>query len=174
MITLNKYGWSSIHASPDNGTNLYGLLVKSGKIGSIGLSECSEATLTRASKVFIHFRRLYAGTTTLNCWSKVGKVAAVEIEVSFWTYEDETRKGDYRYPNVACKYIHLTHIPVIATAHKLGAVVAAYSPLGRGFLTGKLNPGELSKQDHRSHIPRLQGEVGLNPLDSWFIDTRFN
>ncbi|GAB1517221.1 hypothetical protein RhiTH_000265 [Rhizoctonia solani] len=101
MATLNRY-------------------VQSGKIGSIGLSECSEATLTRASKV--------------------GKVAAVEIEVSLWTYEEETRK-------------------VIATARELGITVIAYSPLGRGFLTGKFNPEGLSKQDHRSHIPRLQGEA---------------
>ncbi|KAH7340268.1 hypothetical protein B0J17DRAFT_650553, partial [Rhizoctonia solani] len=76
MATLNKY-------------------VESGKIGSIGLSECTEATLIRASKV--------------------GKVGAVEIEVSPWAYEEETRK-------------------VIATTQKLDAVVAAYSPLGRGFL----------------------------------------
>ncbi|CAE6364286.1 unnamed protein product [Rhizoctonia solani] len=67
MATLNKY-------------------VELGKIGSIGLSECTEATLVRASKV--------------------GNVAAVEIEVSFWAYEEETRR-------------------VIATARELGTIVAA-------------------------------------------------
>ncbi|KAH7340283.1 NADP-dependent oxidoreductase domain-containing protein [Rhizoctonia solani] len=107
MATLNKY-------------------VESGKIGSIGLSECTEATLIRASKV--------------------GKVAAVEIEVSPWAYEEETRK-------------------VIATAQQLGTVVAAYSPLGRGFLAGKINPEELSKQDYRSHLPRFQGEAAKNNMN---------
>ncbi|KAF8761906.1 Aldo kereductase [Rhizoctonia solani] len=61
--------------------------VESGSIGSIGLSECSAATLERASKV---------------------KVAAVEIEVSLWSYEEETRK-------------------VISKAAEIGAVIAAYS-----------------------------------------------
>ncbi|KAG8742006.1 hypothetical protein FRC11_014546 [Ceratobasidium sp. 423] len=96
------------------------MIVESGKIGAIGLSECSAATLARAAKV--------------------GKVAAVEIEVSLWSYEEETRK-------------------VIATANELGIVVAAYSPLGRGFLTGQLKPDEMRKDDHRSHMPRFQGEA---------------
>ncbi|GAB1522766.1 hypothetical protein RhiTH_005889 [Rhizoctonia solani] len=106
MTTLNKY-------------------VEYGKIGSIGLSECSEATLVRASKV--------------------GSIAAVEIEVSFWSYEKETRK-------------------VIAAAHKLGTVVAAYSPLGSGFLTGEV-PQELPKGDLRNRFPRFQGEAFENNLN---------
>ncbi|KAJ1310392.1 hypothetical protein OPQ81_007130 [Rhizoctonia solani] len=98
--------------------------VESQKIGSIGLSECTEATLIRASKV--------------------GKVAAVEIEVSLWVYEEETRK-------------------VIAKAQELDAIVAAYSPLGRGFLTGKMNLEEL--QDWRKHLPRFQGEAAKNNMN---------
>ncbi|KAF8753964.1 Aldo kereductase [Rhizoctonia solani] len=91
--------------------------VELGNIGAIGLSECSAATLDRASKV--------------------GKVAAVEIEVSLWSYEEETRK-------------------VISKAADIGAVVAAYSPLGQGALTGKLNLADLGKDDHRSHYPKFQ------------------
>ncbi|KAH7340269.1 NADP-dependent oxidoreductase domain-containing protein [Rhizoctonia solani] len=92
--------------------------VESGKIGAIGLSECSAATLARAVKV--------------------GKVAAVEIE--------ETRK-------------------VIATASELGIVLAAYSPLGRGFLTGQVKPAEMHKDDHRSHMPRFQEEAVKNNMN---------
>ncbi|KAF8713767.1 Aldo kereductase, partial [Rhizoctonia solani] len=94
--------------------------VELGNIGAIGLSECSAATLERASKV--------------------GKIAAVEIEVSLWSYEEETRK-------------------VISKAADIGAVVAAYSPLGQGALTGKLNLADLGKDDHRSHYPKFQEEV---------------
>ncbi|KAG8749954.1 hypothetical protein FRC12_013138 [Ceratobasidium sp. 428] len=97
IATLNKY-------------------VESGKIGSIGLSECSAATLLRASKI--------------------GTIAAVEIEVSPWSFEDETRK-------------------VIATAAELGTIVAAYSPLGHGFLTGKTKPDQLQKGDVRAYLPRF-------------------
>ncbi|CAE6364268.1 unnamed protein product [Rhizoctonia solani] len=100
--------------------------VESGKIGAIGLSECSASTLARAAKV--------------------GKVAAVEIEVSLWAYEEETRK-------------------VIATAGELGTIVAAYSPLGRGFLTGQVKPNEMHKDDHRSHMPRFQGEAAKNNMN---------
>ncbi|CCO37379.1 pyridoxine 4-dehydrogenase [Rhizoctonia solani AG-1 IB] len=97
--------------------------VESGKIGAIGLSECSAATLERASKF--------------------GKVAAVEIEVSLWSYEEETRK-------------------VISKAAEIGAIIAAYGPLGQGVLTGKLNPAELCKDDQRSHLPRFQEEAFRN------------
>ncbi|KAG9101041.1 hypothetical protein FRC07_010360 [Ceratobasidium sp. 392] len=90
--------------------------VESGKIGSIGLSECSAATLARASKV--------------------AKIAAVEIEVSPWSYEEETRR-------------------VIATAAELGTIVAAYSPLGHGFLTGKIKVDQLQKGDLRANLPRF-------------------
>lgn len=50
-------------------------LVKEGKFTYIGLSECSADTLRRAVKVH--------------------PVAAVEIEVSPWSYEDETKKGTF-------------------------------------------------------------------------------
>ncbi|KAG9094235.1 hypothetical protein FS749_012851 [Ceratobasidium sp. UAMH 11750] len=94
--------------------------VESGKIGAIGISECSAATLERASKV--------------------AKIAAVEIEVSPWSYEEETRK-------------------VIAKAAEIGAVVAAYSPLGHGFLTGKIKPETLHEKDHRRTFPRFTEEA---------------
>ncbi|KAG8763940.1 hypothetical protein FRC11_008888 [Ceratobasidium sp. 423] len=75
----------------------------------------------------------------------IGKIAAVEIEVSFWSYEEETRK-------------------VITKAAEVGEVVAAYSPLGQGALTGKLNPTELHKNDHRNHFPRFQEEAFKNNM----------
>ncbi|KAG9085992.1 hypothetical protein FRC07_013233 [Ceratobasidium sp. 392] len=98
--------------------------VESGKIGSIGLSECSAATLARAGKV--------------------AKIAAVEIEVSPWSYEEETRR-------------------VIATAAELGTIVAAYSPLGHGFLTGKIKSDQLQKGDLRANLPRFSDPEVVSP-----------
>ncbi|CAE6488444.1 unnamed protein product [Rhizoctonia solani] len=39
-----------------------------------------------------------------------------------------------------------------------------YSPLGRGFLTGKMNPEEMDKQDYRNHFPRFLGEAAKNNM----------
>jgi len=94
-------------------------LIKEGKFDYIGLSECSSDTLRRAHAVH--------------------PITMVEIEISPWSYEDETKK-------------------VIATAGELGITVLGYSPLGRGFLTGAIK----SNQDvtgFRQHMPRFQDEA---------------
>ncbi|EIN07515.1 aldo/keto reductase [Punctularia strigosozonata HHB-11173 SS5] len=94
-------------------------LVKEGKFDHIGLSECSAETVKRANSV--------------------APVAVVEIEISPWSYEEETRK-------------------VISTCKELGIAIAAYSPLGHGFLTGKLNPKDLEEGDIRGHGIRTKEE----------------
>ncbi|KAG1782748.1 NADP-dependent oxidoreductase domain-containing protein [Suillus placidus] len=72
----------------------------------------------------------------------VHPIAAVEIEVSPWEYAEEAKK-------------------VIATAEELGVAVIAYSPLGRGFLTGQIKrpediPGNTIEGDFRRALPRFQ------------------
>jgi len=97
-----------------------GELIEEGKFDYIGLSECSAETLKRANAVH--------------------PIAAVEIEVSPWSYEEETKK-------------------VIATAKDLGIAVVAYSPLGRGFLTGKIKSrADLDKDDFRLRLERFSEE----------------
>lgn len=71
--------------------------VKKGAFKYIGLSECSAASLRRSNAVH--------------------PIAAVEIEISPWSYEPETKA-------------------VLAAAAELGVAVLGYSPLGHGFLTG--------------------------------------
>jgi len=44
-----------------------------------------------------------------------------------------------------------------AAAGDLGAGLVAYSPLGRGFLTGTLNVTSLADNDFRRHMPRFSG-----------------
>ncbi|VDC06825.1 unnamed protein product [Peniophora sp. CBMAI 1063] len=92
-------------------------LIEEGLIGYIGLSECSAATVREVNEIV--------------------PVAAVEIEVSPWSYEEETKK-------------------VIATCAELGIAVVAYSPLGRGFLTGELP--KLEEGDMRNRFSRFQGD----------------
>ncbi|KAF9505598.1 hypothetical protein BS47DRAFT_1353820 [Hydnum rufescens UP504] len=95
--------------------------VKEGLFDYIGVSEVSADTLRRAAKVH--------------------PIACVEIEVSPWSYEEETRK-------------------VITTAKELGVSVVAYSPIGRGFLTGTLTKKNIANTgDFRSHLPRFQEEA---------------
>jgi aryl-alcohol dehydrogenase-like predicted oxidoreductase len=48
---------------------------------------------------------------------------------------------------------------ILPTVRELGIGFVAYSPLGRGFLTGAFDsPEELEESDFRRHQPRLQGE----------------
>lgn len=48
---------------------------------------------------------------------------------------------------------------VITAAGELGIVVLGYSPLGRGFLTGKVKTEDLGVIDFRKYLPRFQEEV---------------
>ncbi|EIN07473.1 aldo/keto reductase [Punctularia strigosozonata HHB-11173 SS5] len=85
---------------------------------------------------FDHIGISECGAATLRRANAVAPIVAAEIEVSPWAYEEETKK-------------------VIATAKELGIAIIAYSPLGHGFLTGKLGPQDLEAGDHRvamSHV----------------------
>jgi aryl-alcohol dehydrogenase-like predicted oxidoreductase len=49
--------------------------------------------------------------------------------------------------------------PVIDTARELGIGLVAYSPLGRGFLTGQITaPDDFPEGDFRAHLPRFTGD----------------
>jgi aryl-alcohol dehydrogenase-like predicted oxidoreductase len=77
---------------------------------------------------------------TLEKAHKVHPVAAVESEYSLWTRNSETDG-------------------VFKTCQKLGIGFVAYSPLGRGFLTGTLKDMQkLAKGDFRNTLPRMSGE----------------
>jgi aryl-alcohol dehydrogenase-like predicted oxidoreductase len=48
---------------------------------------------------------------------------------------------------------------IVPTARELGIGLVPYSPLGRGFLSGRFtNPDQLDADDFRRHGPRFQGE----------------
>ncbi|KAI5480326.1 hypothetical protein MNV49_001285 [Pseudohyphozyma bogoriensis] len=72
----------------------------------------------------------------------IHKIDFIEIEYSPWTLTNE-KNG------------------VLAAAKELGVVVLAYSPLGRGFLTGRYKKFEdfANEGDSRTGFPRHQKEV---------------
>ncbi|KAI9290701.1 aldo/keto reductase [Neoconidiobolus thromboides FSU 785] len=77
---------------------------------------------------------------TLRRAHKVHPIAAVQVEYSPW--ETGIEKNG-----------------LLDTCKELGVAVIAFSPLGRGFLTGKLDVKSLSDKDYRAtNVPRLNKE----------------
>jgi aryl-alcohol dehydrogenase-like predicted oxidoreductase len=76
---------------------------------------------------------------TLERASKVHPIAALQSEWSLWSRDIE---GD-----------------VVPTARSLGIGIVAYSPLGRGFLTGRItSPDDFPEGDFRANLPRFTGD----------------
>jgi aryl-alcohol dehydrogenase-like predicted oxidoreductase len=76
----------------------------------------------------------------------VHPIAALQTEYSLWTRDPEDE--------------------VLATCRELGIGFVAYSPLGRGFLTGRFARFEdLPADDYRRFSPRFQGENLQKNLD---------
>jgi aryl-alcohol dehydrogenase-like predicted oxidoreductase len=75
----------------------------------------------------------------------VHPITALQTEYSLWTRDPE--EG------------------LLQVCRELGIGFVAYSPLGRGFLTGRWrSPDDLPADDWRRHNPRFQGENFLNNL----------
>ena len=103
------------------------------------------AELVKEGKVR-HLGLSEAGAQTLRRASKIHPIAAVQTEYSLWTRDPED--------------------DVLATCRELGIGFVAYSPLGRGFLTGKFSKFEdLAEDDYRRNSPRFQGENFQKNLD---------
>jgi aryl-alcohol dehydrogenase-like predicted oxidoreductase len=87
-----------------------------------------------------------ASPDTLRRASAVHGITALQTEYSLWSRDPEDGVLD------ACR--------------ELGIGFVAYSPLGRGFLTGQLKSFEdLAPDDYRRHSPRFQGENFQKNLD---------
>ena len=96
------------------------------------------ADLVRAGKVR-HLGLSEAGPDTLRRACKVHPITALQSEYSLWTRDPEDG--------------------VLAACRELGIGFVAYSPLGRGFLTGQIKRVEdLAPDDFRRFSPRFQGE----------------
>ena len=96
------------------------------------------AELVSAGKVR-HLGLSEADATTIERACKVHPISALQSEYSLWTRDLEDG--------------------VLAVCRRLGVGLVAYSPLGRGFLTGQLRRFEdLAPDDYRRNSPRFQGE----------------
>ncbi|HEY7934813.1 MAG TPA: aldo/keto reductase [Solirubrobacteraceae bacterium] len=80
-----------------------------------------------------------ASAETIRRAHAVHPITAVQSEYSLWTREVEEE--------------------VLPTLEELGIALVAYSPLGRGFLSGRFSsPDELDEGDFRRYGPRFTGE----------------
>ena len=103
------------------------------------------AELVKAGKIR-HIGLSEASAQTLRRAAKVHKITALQTEYSLWTRDPE---GE-----------------ILPTCRELGIGFVAYSPLGRGFLTGHLKRfDDLPADDYRRISPRFQGENFQKNLD---------
>jgi len=103
------------------------------------------AELVKAGKVR-HLGLSEAAPDTLRRASKIHPIAALQTEYSLWSRDPEDGILD------ACR--------------ELGIGFVAYSPLGRGFLTGQFRRFEdLAPDDFRRNSPRFQGQNFQKNLD---------
>jgi aryl-alcohol dehydrogenase-like predicted oxidoreductase len=103
------------------------------------------AELVRAGKVR-HLGLSEASVDTIRRAHKVHPIAALQTEYSLWSRDPEEA--------------------ILPVTRELGIAFVAYSPLGRGFLTGQFKKFEdLEADDYRRHSPRFQGENFQKNLD---------
>lgn len=86
-----------------------------------------------------HFGLSEAGAQTIRRAHAVQPVAALQSEYSIWHRRPEDE--------------------IIPTLEELGIGLVPFSPLGKGFLTGKINEQtEFDKSDFRNTLPRFEAE----------------
>ena len=96
------------------------------------------ADLVKAGKVR-YLGMSEAAPATIRRAAKVHPIAALQTEYSLWSREVEDE--------------------ILPTVRELGIGFVAYSPLGRGFLTGQFKTiNDLPADDWRRYLPRFQGE----------------
>ncbi len=103
------------------------------------------AELVREGKIR-HIGLSEASPQTLRRAVKVHPITALQTEYSLWTRDPEDE--------------------ILAACRELGVGFVAYSPLGRGFLTGQfIRFADFPADDYRRFSPRFQGENFQKNLD---------
>jgi len=87
-----------------------------------------------------------AAAQTIRRAHRVHPITALQTECSLWSRDVEDE--------------------ILPTVRELGIGFVAYSPLGRGFLTGQIKrPEDIAEGDWRKNHPRFQGENFQKNLD---------
>src|SRR5205085_1185620 len=87
-----------------------------------------------------------AAPRTIRAAHATSRITAVQTELSLWSRDAEAE--------------------VLPTVRELGIGYVAYSPLGRGFLTGQFkSPDDFPEGDFRKNHPRFQGDNFYKNLD---------
>jgi aryl-alcohol dehydrogenase-like predicted oxidoreductase len=103
------------------------------------------ADLVRAGKVR-HLGMSEAGPQTIRRAHAVHLITALQTEYSLWSRDPEDE--------------------ILPTVRELGIGFVAYSPIGRGFLSGRFKTiDDLEPTDYRRQSPRFQGENFERNLD---------
>jgi len=103
------------------------------------------AALVQAGKVR-HLGLSEASAATIRKAAQVHPIAALQTEYSLWTRDPEAE--------------------ILPTLRELGIGFVAYSPLGRGFLTGQYRTiNDFAPDDYRRNSPRFQGANFQKNLD---------
>ncbi len=103
------------------------------------------ADLVRDGKVQ-HLGLSEASATTIRRANQEYRITALQTEYSLWTRDPEDE--------------------VLPLCRELGIGFVPYSPLGRGFLTGRFRTFEdLPEEDYRRNSPRFQGDNFQRNLD---------
>jgi aryl-alcohol dehydrogenase-like predicted oxidoreductase len=103
------------------------------------------AQLVQEGKVR-HIGLSEASPQTLRRAAKIHPITALQTEYSLWSRDPEDE--------------------ILSTCRELGVGFVAYSPLGRGFLTGQFKRFEdFPQDDYRRQSPRFQGENFQKNLD---------
>jgi aryl-alcohol dehydrogenase-like predicted oxidoreductase len=146
-------GWAGLDSRPDHIKQVAEASLKRLKIDAIDLfyqhrvdPDTPIEDVAGAVKDLIqegkvkHFGLSEAGALTIRRAHAVQPVTAVQSEYSLWTREHE--------------------VEVAPVLEELGIGFVPYSPLGRGFLTGKIDENTtFDSSDFRNRIPRFEPEA---------------
>lgn len=87
-----------------------------------------------------------AAAGTIRRAHKIHPISALQSEYSLWTRDPEAE--------------------ILKTVRELGIGFVPYSPLGRGFLTGRFkSPADIPEGDYRRNNPRFQGQNFTNNME---------